>query len=478
MINDFFNILLPQGCLVVFIILQLILSMFLSPRYFRFARLISAIGISFSIVLLTTVQTEPQYFGMRNSMMSDSYTLLFHFIILLCGFFVVLLTKNLVKERKQNAYTFHSILLTALFGAMNIVSANDFLTLFISVELLSFPTYFLIASKRGYVSKEASFKYLITSAVATGVFLFGVSYLYGLTSSINLSEIYEIVIEREPSLLYSFSGIMIVLGLISKLAVFPFANWVVDVYKGCETSVLAFLSTVPKIALFGIVCRLFVFPLGSSFELTFVIAILSLLTALWANAYAIKERNVKVILACSAAANSSYVLLAASLVSVYNLSTVIFYLICYVLMNIAVFAFLNITEYSGIGVEYTDFKGLFHKNHGLASAYAISIIGLAGFPITSGFVSKIYLFTAIANSGLIFVPFLLALLILTVIALYYYLKLILPLFEYQDKNIFVPILKTVYSQKFVLVFCTIATVIIGIYPEKLIELCRFIAYNI
>ena len=176
MINDFFNILLPQGCLAVFIILQLVLSMFLSPRYFRFARLISAIGISLSIVLLTTVQTEPQYFGMRNSIMSDSYTLLFHFIILLCGFFVVLLTKNLVKEKKQNAYTFHAILLTALFGAMNVVSANDFLTLFISVELLSFPTYFLIASKRGYVSKEASFKYLITSAVATGVFLFGVSY--------------------------------------------------------------------------------------------------------------------------------------------------------------------------------------------------------------------------------------------------------------------------------------------------------------
>ena len=114
--------------------------------------------------------------------------------------------------------------------------------------------------------------------------MFGASYLYGLASSINLSEIYEIVIEREPSLLYSFSGIMIVLGLISKLAIFPFANWVVDVYKGCETSVLAFLSTVPKIALFGIICRLLVFPLGSSFELTFVIAILSLLTALWANA--------------------------------------------------------------------------------------------------------------------------------------------------------------------------------------------------
>ena len=119
---------------------------------------------------------------------------------------------------------------------------------------------------------------------------------------------------------------MIVLGLISKLAVFPFANWIIDVYKGCETSVLAFLSTIPKLAIFGIVCRLLVFPLSNSLELTFVVAVISLMTALWANTYAIRENNVKVILACSAAANSSYVLLAASLVSVYNLSTVIFYL--------------------------------------------------------------------------------------------------------------------------------------------------------
>ena len=478
MINDIFNILLPQACLVVFILIQLILSMILSPRYSRYARLISAIGISISIALLSTVQTEPQYFGLKDAVMSDSYTLLFHFIILLCGFFIVLLTKNLVKEKKQNAYTFHAIILTALFGAMNIVSANDFLTLFVSVELLSFPTYFLIASKKGYFSKEASFKYLITSAIATGVFLFGVSYLYGMTSSLNLREIYEIVIEHEPSLLYSFSGIMIVLGLIAKLAVFPFANWIIDVYKGCETSILAFLSTIPKIALFGIICRLLVFPLGSSFEITFVIAILSLITALWANTFAIREKNVKVILACSASANSSYILLAASLVSVYNLSTVIFYLICYSLMNIAVFAFLNITEYSDIGMNYNDFRGLFHKSHGLAGAYAISIIGLAGFPITSGFVAKIYLFSAIANSGLVFVPFLLALLLLTVIALFYYLKIVLPLFEYVDKNTNVPNLKTVYSQKFVLTICAIVTVLIGIYPEKLIELCRFIAYNI
>ncbi len=477
MINDIFNILLPHFALGGFILLLLVLSMIMSPRKYKYARIISAIGISSSIVLLSSVQTEPQYFGFHNSIMADSYTLLFDFIILLCGFFVTLLSKNLVKTIKGSAYTFYAVLLTALLGALSIVSANDFISLLVSVELLGFSTYFLIAVSKGYHSKEASFKYLITSAVSTGFFLFGASYLYGITGSLNFSNIYEYITENETSLIYTISACMIILGLASKLSVFPFANWVIDVYKGCETSILAFLSTIPKLAMFGIICRLMVFPLSNSFELTFVVAILSLITALWANTYAIRENNVKVILACSASANASYVLLTASLVSVYNLSTVIFYLICYVVMNIGTFAFLNIYGDKN-SFEVNAFKGLYHKNHGLVGAYSYLIIGLAGIPITSGFIAKIYLFSAIANSGLVFVPFLLCLLLLTVIALFYYLKIILPLFEECDKNTTVQKFHTNFSQKFVLVSTAVITLIIGLCPEVLIELCRFIAYNI
>ena len=477
MINDIFNILLPQMSLGIFIILLLVLGMILSPRVYKYARIISTIGISFAIVLLSTVQTEPQYFGFRNSIMSDEYTLLFDFMILACGFLVVLLSKNLVKTIKRNAYTFYAIFLTALFGAMNIVSANDFLTLLVSTELLGFSTYFLISVSKGYHSKEAGFKYLITSAVSTGIFMFGVSYLYGITGSLNFSKIYEYITVNETSLIYTVSAIMIVLGLASKLAVFPFANWVIDVYKGCETSILGFLSTIPKIAMFGIICRLLVFPLSNSFELTFVLAILSLLTAFWANTYAIRENNVKVIFACSTSANASYMLLTASLVSVYNLSTVIFYLICYVIMNIGVFAYLNMYGDNN-SFEITSFKGLYHKNHGLTVAYAFLIIGLAGIPAASGFIAKIYLFTAIANSGFVFVPFLLGLLLLMVLALFYYLKILLPLFEECDKNSDVRSFKINFSQRFVLVTTAIITLVIGLCPEILIELCRFIAYNI
>jgi NADH-quinone oxidoreductase subunit N len=144
-------------------------------------------------------------------------------------------------------------------------------------------------------------------------------------------------------------------------------------------------------------------------------------------------------------------------------------------MNITVFAYLNIAESNGVYMETESFRGLFYKNNWLSIAYVISVVGLAGFPITSGFISKIYLFSAIAHSGLVFIPFLIVLLMLTVVALYYYLKLIVPLFDDCEKG---QILIASHSQKFVLIITTIVTVLIGICPEKLIELCRFIAYNI
>ena len=478
MINDIFNILLPQLVLGGFIILLLVLGMVFSPRLYKYARIIAAIGISLSVVFLSTVQTEPQCFGFRNSVMSDSYTLLFDFMILGCGFLVTLLSKNLVKSSKRNAYTFFAILLTAIFGAMNVVSANDFLTLLVSVELLGFSTYFLISVSKGYRSKEAAFKYLITSAVSTGIFLFGVSYLYGIVGSLNFTKIYEYITQNNTSLVYTVSAIMIILGLASKLSIFPFANWVIDVYKGTETSILAYLSTIPKLAMFGIICRLLVFPLSNSVETVFVISLLSVLTALWANTYAIREKNVKVILACSSSANASYALLtAASPVSVYNLSAVVFYLICYVIMNIGVFAYLNMYG-DEKSFDVNAFRGIFHKNYGFTALYAILIIGLAGIPITSGFVAKIYLFTAIASSGLIYVPFLLALLLLMVVALFYYLKILLPLFDTYDKNNEAEKLRMNFSQQFVIVVSALITLLLGVCPEMLIELCKFIAYNI
>ena len=134
MINDLFNIFLPQTCLSIFILIQILAALFVPIKLYNQARAVSLVGITLTAFLLSTVQTEPQYFGFKNSIMSDYYTQLFHFIILICGFFITLITKKLSAQSKRNAYTFQALLLTALLGAMLIISSNDFLTLFISIE--------------------------------------------------------------------------------------------------------------------------------------------------------------------------------------------------------------------------------------------------------------------------------------------------------------------------------------------------------
>ena len=144
MVNDFLNILFPQACLALFVLIELVMAMFVPKEKYYIARPISAIGLSLAIVLLSTVQAEPQYFGFSNSIMSDNYTLLFHFIILLCGFFVVLLMKNLTESMKEKAFILQALLLTAVFGAMCVVNANDFLTLLISSGRLCNPNENLI----------------------------------------------------------------------------------------------------------------------------------------------------------------------------------------------------------------------------------------------------------------------------------------------------------------------------------------------
>ena len=337
---------------------------------------------------------------------------------------------------------------------------------------------FLLAFDKGYPSKEAAFKYIVISSVASAVFLFGVSYLYGITGSLNFSTIYEFFLERNPTLLYSMAAIFIACGLTFKLGVIPFANWILDVYEGASTSVVTFLSIVPKVAMFGILTRLLVFTLSYSFELTVVLVIISVATAIWANCLAIRQTNIKRLLACSSSANAAYVLFAASLVSVFNLSTVLFYLIAYIFMNIGVFAAVIILESSDFSNKLYEFKNFAYKNPVFTVCFATCILGLAGFPITAGFVSKIYLFSAIARSGLVFLPFLIAMMFTIAIAVYYYLRVVKLMFE-KSENVESQVIPHKTSSAIVILyFCAVATIILGIFPSRIIELCQFVAYNV
>lgn len=477
-LHNILNIMLPEMALIIFIFIQIILSMILDIKFYKLAKWLSVFGIFLATCLCTKVQIDPIYSGFKNSILSDDYTIFFKVMILVSSFLIIFLTKRTIMSRRDNAFQFNALILTLILGSLALVSANDFLTMFISMETLGFAMFFLIAFEKGIASKEATFKYLIISAVASAVFLFGVSYLYGITGSINFSSIYEYFLEKDPTLLYSMATIFITCGLAFKLGVIPFANWILDIYEGASTSVVTFLSVVPKVAMFGILARLLVFPLSYSFELTFVLIIISIVTAIWANCLAIRQHNIKRILACSSSANAAYVLFAASLVSVFNLSTVLFYLVAYIFMNIGVFAAVIILESSEFSNKLYEFKNFAYTNPVFTLCFAICILGLAGFPITAGFISKIYLFSGIARSGLVFLPFLMILLLTIVVSVYYYLTIIKYMFEKSDNVSSAVIPHKTSSAIVILYFCAAITVILGIFPSKVVEFCQLVAYNI
>lgn len=477
-ITDIMNIMLPEMAILLFIIIHIVLSICLNTKYYKLSKWITLLGLIFAASLCTEVQIEPLYYGFKDSILSDNYTLFFKGIILVSSFLVVLLTKKTISDKREKAFQFNALLLTAILGALTLVSANDFLTMFVALETLSIATIFLIAYERGYKSKEAAFKYLVINAVGSSVLLFGASYLYGITGSLNFTKIYEYFLENAPTLLYSIASMFVVCGLLFKIAVVPFANWILDVYEGSSSSVAAFISIIPKVALFGILTRLLVFALSFSFELTFLLVILCALTAIWANTLAIRQKNIKRLLACSSSANAAYLLFAASLVSVYNLSTVLFYIVAYVFMNIGVFAAVVILESSEFSNKLYEFKNFAYSNPIFTLCFSVCILGLAGLPLTSGFIAKIYLFSAIARSGLVFLPFLCIVILTVVVAAYYYLNIIKLMFE-KTNNLPSEVIPHKTSSAIVILYCCAAiTVILGVMPSKIIELCQFIAYNV
>lgn len=477
-LNNIKHIMLPEIAILAFIFIQIILSMFLDMKFYKFAKWLSVFGLFLATSLCTTVQIEPLYSGFKNSIISDSYTVFFKVLILISSFLIVFLTKRTITSRRDNAFQFNALYLTVVLAALMLVSVNDFLTMFIALETLSLSMIFLIAFDKSHISKEAGFKYLIISAAASAVFLFGVSYLYGITGSINFSVIYDYFLNKEPTLLYSMAAIFITSGLAFKLGVIPFANWILDVYEGAGTSVVTLLSIVPKVAMFGILARLLVFPLSYSFELTFVLVLISVITAIWANCLAVRQKNIKRLLACSSSANAAYILFAAGLVSVFNLSTVLFYIVAYIFMNIGVFSAIIILESSEFSNRLYEFKNFAYTNPVFTLCFSICILGLAGFPITAGFISKLYLFSAISRSGLIFLPFLIVIFITMAIAVYYYLTVVKFMFEKSESVSSEVIAHKTSSAIVILYTCALITVLLGVLPAKIIELCQLMAYNI
>lgn len=348
---------------------------------------------------------------------------------LLIGFLVVLLISKryVATQLPKQAPEFFTILITAFTGAMFLCGAADLVTVFVSLEMLGICSYLLAGYLRNDAkSTEASLKYLVYGGASSAIFLFGVALLYGLmggsTSLDTLGYALHGIKPLAPWLPVAL--VLVMTGIGFKISAAPFHFWTPDVYEGAPTPVTAFLSVISKLAAFVFAIR-FLVPFGGQVgSATVLVALLGLLSMLVGNTIALKQTNIKRLLAYSTVAHAGYLLLGLTMLNFHPLATVLFYLLTYIFMNLGAFACVQVISTLLNSETTADMAGLVKAKPMLVLLFSIFLLGLAGMPITAGFFAKLFLFQGLVQENLANLGLVLLALIASTVSIYYYLNVI------------------------------------------------------
>lgn len=351
--------------------------------------------------------------------------------ILLIAVFVLLLVNYDWLEKQEHLPELLMLLCSSLLGMMLMVSSGNLLMFYLSLELSTIP----VAAMANFdlhkkASGEAAMKMILSSALASGILLFGISLLYGATGTINFQELPAQIVSG-PLVITGF--LLFFSGFAFKLSVVPFHFWTADVYEGAPVAVTSFLSVVSK----GAVAFIFITvlyhafqPMGSMTHLLLVI--LSLLTLFTGNLFAIRQQNIKRFLAFSSITQVGFVLVAISSGSSLGTAAVVYFMLVYLFSNLAAFGVVSVIAHVTGKETIDDYRGLYKNNKFLSWVLVIALFSLAGIPPTAGFFGKLFLVLAGATKAS--VGFIILVVINIVIALYYYLRVVRAVFAENTDN--------------------------------------------
>jgi NADH-quinone oxidoreductase subunit N len=412
----------------------------------------------------------------------DSFSLFFQLIILIAAALTVMISYRYLDEEGEQHGEYYALILFASSGMMFMAAALDLVTIFVGLELMSLSVYVLVGLLRtNRKSNEASLKYFLLGAFSTGVLLYGMSLLYGISGSTNLQVIGQAVSQNSSSPIVVLGMVGLLAGLCFKVAAVPFHMWAPDAYEGAPTSVTAFMSVAVKAAAFAIFYRIFMVSMGSLRDLTMVlIAVISMLTMTIGNWAAVTQTNVKRLLAYSSVSHAGYVLLGLAAGTELGVRAGAIYLFIYTFMNLGAWSVVLLLRRRNIaGEEVEDFNGLYFRNPGVAILMLLFMLSLGGIPPLAGFLAKYYVFSAVIDVYLTTGSrLMLALAIVAVVnaavALYYYIRIVVAMFV---KELSEPAeLSFSTGIKVALAVTAAATVLIGLYPDPLIQLAEVAAY--
>ena len=423
-------------------------------------------------------------------LVSDQYSLFFSLLILFTTLVTALLAKGYLQDRAGENEEFYLLLLLSALGALILVSATHLASFFLGLELLGVALYALIAyPERGHLSLEAAIKYLVLSGAASAILLFGFALIYAALGTLSFAGIGQQLAQlstelstqpfmADTQLLILMGAAMVFTGIGFKLSLVPFHMWTPDVYQGAPSPVTGFLATVSKGAIFAALMRLFIDAELYQYQRLMVgLSVLAVASMLAGNLLALKQSNLKRLLAYSSIAHLGYLFITLIVYGVLQqpglaVEAAGFYLTAYIITSLAAFSLLSIISSNANGVEVDDIsqiQGLFWRQPLLALMLTIAMLSLAGIPLTVGFIGKFYLFTAGIKGALWLL--LAALVIGSGIGIYYYLRVVfvMAMNEVDDKSS--PLAQMQFSWLARTVVCLLIFMMLylGVLPQSLMQ---------
>ncbi|MBF0424871.1 MAG: NADH-quinone oxidoreductase subunit NuoN [Magnetococcales bacterium] len=351
--------------------------------------------------------------------------------------FPILMAWDTLHRLEMRTLEYFVLILFALLGGMIMASSGDFLTLYLGLELMSLSIYVLAGYRRDdALANEAGLKYFVLGSLASGLFLYGVSLIYGGTGGITFTAVQEAMGAGGTTHLGTRLGVVLVAaGMAFKIAAAPFHMWSPDVYEGSATPVTAFMSALPKIAGFAAIYRVLPGAFASLHEQWGVILqFLSVVSLAVGALAAIPQTNIKRMLAYSSVGHVGYALIGLVPGSVLGYRAVMVYLAIYLFMNMGTFALILVLGRDGIGESIQDYRGLAHKRPVLAAIMALLMFSMAGIPPLAGFIGKLHIFMAAVNAG--HVGLALVGVLASAVAAFYYLRIVKILYFEQPEAAF------------------------------------------
>jgi len=430
-------------------------------------RLIAITGLFISLVanILETKGIRFFRIDIEGMMHFDQFALFFISISLLCTFIFFMLTSKDIEKVGVNYSDYFALIFFVHCGIVLASSFSSLLILFLGIEIISIPLYILTGSdKRNLKSNEASLKYFLLGSFSTGLMLMGITLIYGEAGTFLIQNL--LGGEAKPGLLVIAGIMLLIFSMAFKVSAAPFHFWTPDVYDGAPTVFTSFMATIVKSAAFIAFIRLFYQGFGNIHETwKFSIAIITVLTLAIGNITAVFQQSVKRMLAYSSIAQAGFMMMAILALNTTSTEGLLLYVVAYSLATIGLFSILvKMKDYT-----FEGFNGFAKHQPVLAAAALIFLLSLAGIPLTAGFISKFYMIKAVLQSGSYLWVAIFAVL-MAAISVYYYFRVIQAMYfkEGPSQTMGIPT-----SYKWLISFVAIVIILIGIYPQFVLNWLYF-----